>query len=1072
MSSAHDGDAHGGDGAAIDELLDRAVAAINRGDRVAANALAGQVLAVDRGNPDAEDLLTAPSSGGEIRRLTIMFADLVDSTALSTRAEPHTYGILVGRYRDLVLSIVDRFGGYVASTKGDGLLALFGHPATHEDDVRRAVFAGLEITRELARLSREAKQSTGFEITARVGIHRGVVYLDTVHDDVYGLAANLAAGVSGLAPPGTVVISSAVATLVSNTFELEERPPAEVKGIQELISVHRVLGDRATLTRFRQVPLVGRDHEVALLQKSWALAHAGVGTTRGVVFRAEAGIGKSRLADAAADLAERSGATVLELVGSSFHTDAGLHPVRTLLEQRCGISRPTVPGERVRLLEVEVTAQGLDPGTVVPLLAPVLGIGAEAGYEPVAAEGRTLYGLIRQAVQDYLLACSGESAGLMVAEDAHWFDPSTLDVCGSLLNAPRGRLLLVVTGRPGPWLPADWPVTVIDLKPLTDHQTDSLVASLNPNLSADDRAVVAGRCDGVPFYIEQVVGGFTETGVPEALYEPLLARLRASANVVPIVEAAALIGRHLDHSLLRSVVDLSDDVVDAALHELEDALVLEPWGHRGWRFRHELLREVAAELAPPSVRRGLHARVADALISEAGGQPDWPLVAAHYEQAERRGEAPSAYQQACMDARRRGALGEARSYLTRALTQVDQQAPGPGRDRREMVVRLERGFLITAAEGPSRPAATADFERCLRLGGSDVRDDEVFATLLALAGYYFALGDLRRSTRVFESLRPGLNEGREFFGPVLECSLGVSAWLRGEFATASTQISGATAEFDDADRRVIDAVWFAPTDPMTMALGVLALDRLARGDLHGAEAQLSRAVHRADELSFPQGPFSRAFAHFFEIWIRIEARQFDRAAVLATDLIGHAHRYGFEVWALWGAAQLATVNALASIGAAGRDPNLLSAHVEQLTAMVQALRSAGLTIYITLFDGALGHVLTATGQLDQARAQLNTGLAMARDTGMSFHDAELLRLRAHTHTDLADRQADIDAAIHLARRQGTTLVELRATHDDFRLRGEPARAALIDAASHIPTSSRWPELARIQATLDQMATKR
>ena len=189
-------------GASIDELLDRAVAAINRGDRVTATALAGQVLAVDRGNADAEDLLAAPGDEGEIRRLTILFADLVDSTVLSTRVEPETYRMLVGRYRDLVLRVVDRYEGHVGSTKGDGLLAVFGHPTAHEDDVRRAVLAGLEITREVARLSEQAKRRLGVDITVRVGVHRGLVYLDTAQDDVYGMAANLAERVSGLAAAG------------------------------------------------------------------------------------------------------------------------------------------------------------------------------------------------------------------------------------------------------------------------------------------------------------------------------------------------------------------------------------------------------------------------------------------------------------------------------------------------------------------------------------------------------------------------------------------------------------------------------------------------------------------------------------------------------------------------------------------------------------------------------------------------------------------------------------------------------------------------------------------------------
>ena len=296
---------------------------------------------------------------------------------------------------------------------------------------------------------------------------------------------------------------------------------------------------------------------------------------------------------------------------------------------------------------------------------------------------------------------------------------------------------------------------------------------------------MADRCDGVPFYIEQVVAGLSETGVPEALYEPLFARLRASANVVPVVEAAAVIGRHIDRGLLCSVVDLSDDEVDDVIDELEDALVLEPWGTDGWRFRHELLREVAAELAPPSVRRGLHAKVADALVGGAGGDPDWRLVAGHYEQAERFDEAASAYRQASTDARRRGALAEARTYLTQALAQLDRCPPGPDRDRREIALRLERGFLATAAEGYQSREAAADFERCLQLGGTDLRDDELFATLPALAGYYLTRADLRRAVQVLESLRAGLEEGRQWFRPVIEAWFGVVAWLRGEFDAAA-----------------------------------------------------------------------------------------------------------------------------------------------------------------------------------------------------------------------------------------------------------------------------------------------
>jgi class 3 adenylate cyclase len=1041
----------------IDELLDRAVAAVNRGDRAAATALAGQVLAADSANAEAEDLLAAPSDPGELRRLTIFFADLVDSTVLSTRVEPETYRLLVGRYRELVLRAVNRYEGHIGSTKGDGLLAVFGHPIAHEDDARRAVHAGLEITREVTRLSEQARRRFGIEINVRVGVHRGLVYLDTAQDDVYGLAANLAARVSGLAPPGTVVVSDAVAMLIRNDFELEARPAARVKGVEEPITHYRVVAERAPAAKLGQGPLVGRDRELAQLEESWARAQAGTLSTPGVVFRGEPGIGKSRLAAAAAELVEASGSVVLELVGSPFHTDAGLHPLRTLLERRCGIDRNADPAKRLRQLDTEVRACGLDPQTTVPLLAPVLGIDAAAGYEQ-AAEGRKLYELIAQAVQTYLLACLAGSAGLVVAEDVHWFDPSTREVLGALLDAAGGRLLIVMTARPGGWPPDDWPHKVFDLASLTDEQTDALIGALNPGLTPDERAAVAARCDGVPFYIEQVVAGVGGTGVPEALYEPLFARLRASPKVVPVVEAAALVGRQIDRGLLRSVVDLDDDAVDDVLEELEDALVLEPWGNDNWRFRHELLREVATELAPPSVRRALHAKVADVLIG--AGEPDWRLVAAHYERAERFDEAASAYQRASSDARRRGALAEARTNLTRALAQLDNATPGRDRDRRELDLRLARGSLTSVAEGYASRAAAADFERCLQLAGTDLRNDELFATLTALPGYYVTRVDLRRLVPVLESLRTGLEHGRQWFRPVIDALFGMVAILRGEFDVAVSHLEAATAGLSAVDQHKVDTEWFAVNEPLAYAHTHLALARLMHGDLTGAETEFAHAARRAEQLGFPQGPYIIAYARMLEIEMRIEAGQLKRGAVLASHLADLGERHGFDEFRLYGAIWQAIIGGLVPVDADDVNPTGLAAHIATVTTLLDALRTLELNIYITFFDADLGRLLIVAGQPETARKRLDTALALAHDTGMSFYDAELLRLRAQTHDDPAARQADINAALELARSQGATLFELRAALDDFELRGKPARAGIAAAVSRMPTDSAMPELSR------------
>jgi class 3 adenylate cyclase/tetratricopeptide (TPR) repeat protein len=1065
VRSALDGEGPPAGQASIDDLLDRAVAAINRGDRETATALAGRVLAADSENTEAEDLLAAPSKPGEIRRLTIFFADLVDSTVLSRQVEPETYRLLVGRYREMVLRAVNRYEGHIGSTHGDGLLAVFGHPVAHEDDVRRAVHAGLEITREVARLSDQAKRRLAVEVNVRVGVHRGLVYLDTAQDDVYGLAANLAARVSGLAPPGTVVVSDAVQVLIHNDFELEERPAALVKGVEEPITHYLVVSERAPAPRSGQGSLVGRDRELAQLEKSWARAQAGTLSIPGVLFRGEPGIGKSRLAAAAADMVEAYGSVVLELVGSPFHSDAGLHPVRGLLERRCGIGRRTDQAERLRLLDAEVAACRLDARSAVPLLAPVLGIDTAAGYEQVAAEGRRLYELIAQAVRTYLLACLGEGAGLLVAEDVHWFDPSTREVLGGLFDTSRGRLLVVMTGRPGEWLPETWPHKAFDLKPLTDEQTDELITALDPGLSADKRAAVSARCDGVPFYIEQVVAGISQTGVPETLYEPLFARLRVSPKVVPVVEAAAVIGRHIDRRLLCSVVDLSDDEIDHVIDELEDALVLEPWGTGNWRFRHELLREVAVELAPPSVRRGLHAKVAEVLSGGAGGEPDWGLIAGHYERAHRFDQAAAAYQQASNDARRRGALAEAATYLTRGLAQLDRATPGPDRDRREAALRIERGFLTSAAEGYQSRDAAADFERCLQVSGT-LRDDELFATLIALGNYYQVRADLRRAAQVIESLRRGL-EGQEWAGPKIDILFGTMAYLRGDLNAATSALEAATAGVAAADQHKVDAEWFRVSEPISSGCLHLALVALVRGDLTRAEAELARSARLAEGFGFPEGPYMRAYTRSMETWLRVEAGQLDRAAVVAADMINEGERHGFDMWRLVGAIWQAAVGGLAALGDDDLDPTVLGAHIATITAFLDTLRTSEVIIYTTVYDGVIGRLLIAAGQPEAARERLDTALALAQDTGMCFYDAELLRLRAHTHHDPAARQSDITAALELARRQGATLFELRAALDDFELRGEPASAGVADAADRIPADNAWPELGRARVVLSE-----
>jgi class 3 adenylate cyclase/tetratricopeptide (TPR) repeat protein len=1053
----------------IDELLDRAVRAINEGDRATATTLAGQVLAVDRNNPEAEDLLTAPTRYGEIRRLTIMFADLVDSTALSTRLEPETYHTLVGRYRDEVRRVVDRYEGHICSIKGDGLLAVFGHPKAHENDVRRAVAAGLDITRAVAQLSAQAERKFGVPINVRVGIHRGLVYLDTDQDDVYGFAANLTARICSVAEPGTVAVSDAVAPLVGDLFELSKRPATAVKGIDGLISHHQVLGERPEAPPLGSPPLIGRDRERSWLQQSWQRAREGALSTPGVVFRGEPGIGKTRLTNEAAEIVESSGGTVVELRGSPLHTSTGLHPVRRLLERRCGITRLTDGAERLRLLESELHSCAMDPTSTVPLLAPVVGIGPEHGYRPAAVEGRTLYEWIGATVHGYVLSCLHNQPGLIIAEDVHWFDPSTMELLNSLLAAADGRLLMVLTGREGDWLRNDWQPTLFDLAPLTDEQSDALITALDPSVTDAQRAAIRGRCDGMPFYIEHVVAGLDVAGqepeVPEVLYEPLFARLHARSDVVPVVEAAAVIGRAGDLPLLRSVVGRDGKDVDDVVTELVRARVLERRGTDGWRFRHELLREVAAELAPPSLRRDLHSRAAHALVHAASAaEPDWRVVASHFEQAQQYDQAVEAYQKASVDARRRGAVQEALACLTNALSQLTSCGAGSARERSEIAIRLERGFLTGALEGGTSGEAPADFERCLTLASAGNYEDELFTTLTAMIGYYLPRAELRRARELLDSLSARITRDRPWSRPVIASSLGSVAWLEGDFTGARGHLMRALADRSAADPAVLEAPSWVTVDPIASAHQYLALTHMVCGDLDRANAELAESVRRSDGLSFPHDACNRAQTYFVEIWVCLEAGQIEEAASLVARLRELSQQSGLDLWQWVGRTEHNTVKALTALNA-GADAATLMAGAKKIALHVDGSRLMHLNIYLTFKDAIIGRLLIAAGQPEKARERLEMALRHAQETGMRFHDAELMRLRARTFTEEQERRNALAAALEFARHQGATLFELRCLLDSFDFLGPGDRSELAGLLSRIPGDVRWPEFVRAQRLL-------
>ena len=1009
---------------------------------------------------------------GELHRLTILFCDVVGSTELSERWEPETYRELMTGYRAVCREVIEsEFEGHIVTIKGDGVLSVFGFPVAHENDAERAVRAGLALVRSVSRLSRR-EGSVEEAIEVRVGIHNGPLYVDLDDDDVYGLAANVGARLQTIAEPGTVVLSDEVRRLVEDRFEIVPGDPQVVKGVTDPLQPFRVIAERRVpVQRSWVTPLVERDAELEALRRAWAEAGPGAGErVTGVLLSGEAGVGKSRLVAAFADEVTAAGARVLELHGSPFHVEAGFHPVRSLIEYRCAISDDADPATRLDHLAGEVASLGLDSHTAVPLLAALAGIPPSAGYEPVAAEGLRLEEQIAEAARGYLLACTAGARTLIVAENLHWFDEATRALLNTLAGSAAPGVLLIGTSRDpeeGSWEP-------IELSSLTQSGRLELIDALQDGLSEQDRLALAARSGGIPLYLEELVRAGPENrlkdvpaaapvpgSVPAALYEPLVARLYETPSALPVAATAAAAGQEVDRSLLAATITLPAEELGSTLQALLDAQILELVAGRQdrYQFRHELLREVAYELQPPSWRRKIHSRLCDLLTLEEPG--DWLVVASHFERAERYEEAADAYRQTAEQARRRGALEEARSDLAHAIGLIEPLQST--KTDLEVDLRLRRGFLAMSLEGVASTDAAADYDRCLELAGADPRSDALFSTLISLWAYRLSRAELGPAREIGTTLRSALTESRDYFQPQNLAGFGMLDWFGGSFPAALDTLARATHELADVEHPEASQLWFVPHDATSAMHVYLAVARFMAGDLSGADASLARCRAVAETLDFPQGPWSIDYAHWFGSWMWIESGRTDAARSAVGALLTSSALHGFGTWQLIGATHAAALEALVALASEEPDPAALAEQASALGGFIELWKALELLVFLPFYLTVCGALLAACGDSDGARQRYEESLALAADTGMRFYDAETSRRLAQLSSEPGAKLAGLQDALELARTQGARPFELRIALDLHELVGEQARPALEQAVAAFPHDASTVELEQARA---------
>lgn len=671
---------------------------------------------------------SASPQAAERRQLTVLFSDLIGSTALSASLDPEDMRDVIRAYQDACAGVIARYDGFIAKFMGDGVLAYFGYPKAHEDEAELAVRAGLSLAKAVARHS----TPSGEPLAARIGIATGLVVVGDLigknaaqEQTVVGDAPNLAARLQAISGPGQVVISETTRRLLGSGFVVDDFGKHALKGLADPVQAFVVTGERSLETRFEArigavLPIVGRDQELALLRERWSLVKNG--EAQGVLLVGEAGIGKSRIVRGLLDDLADEPHNQMQYQCSPYQTDSALAPVIQQLRHAAHFAPEDSKSVQLDKLET-LLARASSVGTDKALIAELLGLdGAERygrlDFSPAIRRARTLDALTNQ-----VLALARQQPVLLVLEDAHWIDPTTFELIEHCLDAiVDAPVLILMTSRPDnqPQIAAHPHVTRLTLNRLARAGVEAIVARLGGEaLPPDIVDAIIAHTDGVPLFIEELTKAVLETGktsIPASLHDSLMARLDRIPDVKAVAQMAACIGREFEHALLAEIVELSEQELQSALNQLLAAELIFRCGsisNRQYLFKHALVRDAAYESLLKSRREAVHGQIVDSLERRGDVTPE--ILARHAECAARTEQSIDYWQRAGVLAVAQPAYKEAIANFGAAIRLCGPFGDDAAWQRRELQIQVELGQALVANLGYQAPATLAAFERALAL---------------------------------------------------------------------------------------------------------------------------------------------------------------------------------------------------------------------------------------------------------------------------------------------------------------------------------------------------------------------
>jgi class 3 adenylate cyclase/tetratricopeptide (TPR) repeat protein len=668
---------------------------------------------------------------GERRHLTVLFCDLVGSTAIAARLDPEQWReTLAGFHRDAAEAIA-RFDGHVAKYLGDGVMAYFGWPAAHDNDAERAARAGLAILDTIAKLNEQPGHA---KLAARVGIDSGLVVIGKgagTDAEVFGEVPNVAARIQAAAEPDTIAISDATQRLVSGLFIVEDRGAQEFKGIERPLQLYRVIRPSGARGRFDVAtaaggltPFVGREDELRSLMNRWERAHEGEGQVALIV--GEAGIGKSRLVQRLREQIAGTPHTWVEAGAGAFFQNTPFYPVTELLRQFVGEASVQ---EQLAQLESRLIAAGLKAADALPLIAPLLNLLLPPEYPPSTLAPEQQRRRLLATLVEWVLGSARAQPLVIATEDLHWADPSTLELIQLLVEqGATARLLLLYTARPE--FQAPWPMRAhhaqIKLNRLTSGNVRAMVAQVAAKiaLSAETVATVVERTGGVPLFVEELTRAVLESGdaklsghrIPATLHDSLMARLDRLGPAKEVIQVGAVIGSEFSYELIQAVHPIDEADLQVALRKLTDIELLYVRGiapEATYQFKHALIRDAAYEALLKSRRKELHLIVARTIDEKfpALKEAHPEVLARHWAEAGELEFAIAEWTKAGKAAQARNAFREAVESYQRALALLVALPESADRDNRELPLQVALGEVMQWTRGWSAAETVAAYTR-------------------------------------------------------------------------------------------------------------------------------------------------------------------------------------------------------------------------------------------------------------------------------------------------------------------------------------------------------------------------